>query len=88
LRPVPRRSRPARVVADQPLEVVIFDGSCALVVGLMLRLALDLFWPTRSWSCRIIGLLRPGSGHRFTDRCDPPSCCYCGTAKPQSGRVP
>jgi hypothetical protein len=53
------------------------------VVGLVLRLALDMFWPTRAWTCRIIDALRPGEGHRFTDRATPSACCYCGALKPR-----
>jgi hypothetical protein len=28
--------------------------------------------------CRLIDWLRPGTGHKLTDRSDPPRCMYCG----------
>ena len=83
MRPVHRRSRPVCILVELlSLEVVISHGLYALVVGLMLRLVLDLFAPSRAVTCRISGLLQPGSGHRFTNRCDPPACCYCRAVKP------
>jgi len=42
-----------------------------------MRLLLDLLLPRR-YVCALIDWLRPGAGHKLTDRSDPPRCRYCG----------
>jgi hypothetical protein len=48
-------------------------------VGLNVRLVLDVLLPRR-YVCALIDWLRPGTGHKLTDRCTPAACIYCGSS--------
>jgi len=52
-------------------------------VAAVLAALLDLLgFERHRLTCELIDRLRPGAGHDYAIRCDPPACRHCGHIRP------